>query len=110
MQLQVTKKSADEENFDKMKAAYDACLNEDQIKKAGVAPLMHILDEIKKAYRANARGDLKTHALSDVILMLAKYSVSTLVNVGSGADDTGECKCLGCFETYTDLGRSHLRS
>jgi endothelin-converting enzyme len=85
MQLTSVAKSADEENFDKMKAAYDACLNEDKIKKTGAKPLMHVLEAIKKAYPV-AGSD--SHSVKDAILLLAKYGVTGLVAAGTGADDT----------------------
>jgi endothelin-converting enzyme len=81
-------KSVDEENFDKMKAAYDACLNEDEIKNAGLEPLLKALDEIKQMYPVNTAAAPDTHALKDAILLLAKYGVSALVSSGTGADDT----------------------
>jgi len=88
MQLKTAKKSADEENFDKMKLAYDACLNEDQIKKAGAAPLLHVLEEIKKAYPTTNVAETEIQELSDVITLLSKYGVPSLVSAGTGADDT----------------------
>ncbi|KAF1851270.1 zincin [Cucurbitaria berberidis CBS 394.84] len=85
MQLYTSAKSADEANFDKMKAAYDACLNEDKIKSIGAEPLLHVLDEIKKTYPVATSN---VHATKDAILLLAKYGVTALVTVGTGADDT----------------------
>jgi endothelin-converting enzyme len=88
MQLMAVKKTADEENFDKMKAAYDACLNEDHIKSVGVRPLMDVLEEVRKAYPITTLPTSDSHALRDAILLLAKYGISTLVSTGTGADDT----------------------
>jgi endothelin-converting enzyme len=85
MKLMSVSKSADEHNFDKMKAAYDACLNEDQIKSIGAEPLVRILEEIKKAFPADAS---ESHSIKDAILLLAKYGVTGLVSAGTGADDT----------------------
>ena len=85
MQLMSVAKSADEVNFDKMKAAYDACLNEDQIKSIGAEPLKHVLEEIRKVYPA-ATSD--SHSIKDAILLLAKYGVTGLVSAGTGADET----------------------
>ena len=85
MQLKPVAKSSDEENFDKMKAAYDACLSEDKIKSIGAAPLMHVLEGIKKAYPADASD---SHSVKDAVLLLAKYGVTGLVTAGTGADDT----------------------
>ncbi|KAF2443913.1 peptidase family M13 [Karstenula rhodostoma CBS 690.94] len=82
MNLMANKKSIDEENFDKMKAAYDACLDEDKIKGVGAGPLLEVLDGIKNTYTADKAASPK-----DVILLLAKYGVSALITAGTGADD-----------------------
>jgi endothelin-converting enzyme len=85
MQLISVAKSADETNFDKMKAAYNACLNEDKIKSIGVEPMMHVLDAIKKAHPVSVSD---SHSVKDAILLLARYGVTGLVTAGTGADDT----------------------
>jgi endothelin-converting enzyme len=76
MQLKTTEKSADEQNFDKMKSVYDACLDEDKIKSLGVEPLLKVLSEIKQAY---PEGDAAS--------LLARYGVTGLIATGTGADD-----------------------
>ena len=78
MQLQAADKSADEQNFDKMKAAYDACLDEDKLKSIGSKPLLKVLDDVKSAHSKSTK---------DAILLLAKYEVSALIASGTGADD-----------------------
>lgn len=79
----------DEENFDKLKAAYDACIDEETIKNLGVKPLLDVLNEISKIYPTSgstqADDDL---ALSETILYLAKAGVTALVSAGTGPDDT----------------------
>ncbi|KAK7193250.1 hypothetical protein DPSP01_008151 [Paraphaeosphaeria sporulosa] len=82
MNLLAVKKSADEENFDKMKAAYDACIDEDKIKDVSAGPLLDVLDRIKNTYAVD-----KSASLKDIILLLAKYGVSALITAGTGADD-----------------------
>lgn len=82
MNLMATNKSADEENFDKMKSAYDACLDEDKIKSLGTGPLLQVLDGIKTTYPVDGSANLK-----DAILHLASYGVSALLTAGTGADD-----------------------
>lgn len=85
MRLQTISKSADEENFDKMKLAYDACLDEDKIKNIGVEPLLSVLDEIKKTFPIDSKETL--HSLKDTLLLLARHGVTGLVATGVGADD-----------------------
>lgn len=45
-QLLTTVSSVDQQNFDKLKAAYDACMDEDTIKKEGDKPLLEILHQV----------------------------------------------------------------
>ena len=86
MQLMAVEKSADEENFDKMKAVYDACLDEEKIKDLDTQPLLQVLDEIKQEYPVGtlAKSD---EGAKDAILLLSKYGISALVASGTGADD-----------------------
>jgi endothelin-converting enzyme len=84
MHLDVSSRSADKANFEKMKAVYDACLDEAAIRKQGVAPLTKVLKEIKDTFSASTSGK---PVVKDTILLLAKYGVSALVTAGTGADD-----------------------
>ncbi|EXJ93893.1 hypothetical protein A1O1_02286 [Capronia coronata CBS 617.96] len=87
-QLDTDSGSVDHDNFDKLKAAYDACLDEDTIKKIGITPLMEILNETSSRFSiARQSNSAKNEALSDTILYLAKLGVSSLVSSGTGADD-----------------------
>lgn len=74
----------DEENFDKLRAGYDACLDEDTIRKLGTEPISRALNETTHKFYMDA--DHET-ALSDTILHLAKLGVTALVSAGTGADD-----------------------
>ncbi|KAF2103346.1 peptidase family M13 [Rhizodiscina lignyota] len=83
MRLQTRSRSADEQNFDLMKSAYDACLDETTIKKRGVAPLLDVLRQVEEAFPEEpVEGDLR-----ETILLLAKYGISALIAPGTGADD-----------------------
>lgn len=86
-QLHASKTSDDEDNFEKMKAAYNACLDEDKIKSIGAQPLVQVLDEIKAAYPVESLVKSDSAPTKDAILLLAKYGVSALVAAGTGADD-----------------------
>jgi endothelin-converting enzyme len=83
MNLGSSSKSADEANFDKMKAAYDACLDESSIAKLGLNPLLEILDKIRALYSKQSDDS----GLSKTIISLAKLGVSGLVTAYTGADD-----------------------
>ncbi|KAF2128691.1 peptidase family M13 [Dothidotthia symphoricarpi CBS 119687] len=86
-QLGASKASDDEQNFNKMKAAYNACLDEDKIKSIGAKPLLVVLEEIKAAYPVESLGKADSGSTKEAVLLLAKYGVSALVATGTGADD-----------------------
>ncbi|KAI9648724.1 hypothetical protein NHQ30_003364 [Ciborinia camelliae] len=71
----------DEENFDKLKAGYDACMNETEIKNVGITPLQEITHQVTDMFS----GDLGS--LTDTIKFLAKLGASAFVSFGAGADD-----------------------
>lgn len=86
-----TSESADKQNFDKLKAAYDACLDEDTIKKYGVTPLLEILNETSSRLSAqscpNSKAISEQNALADTVLYLANLGVSAFAAPFTGADD-----------------------
>jgi len=86
MQLAASSHSVDEDNFEKLTSAYNACLDEDTIKDLGILPLSHIVEKIKETFPLTASRS--ENAISDTILLLAKYGISALVSPGAGADDT----------------------
>jgi endothelin-converting enzyme len=73
----------DADNFKKLKAGYDACLNESAIRKRGTKPLADLLAELQKIYPA--KSDLvagtKDH-LTPALLFLMKSGVDALVSSG----------------------------
>jgi endothelin-converting enzyme len=87
--------SADQDNFNKLKAAYDACMDEDTIKKRGLEPLMGILHHVAEIFpltesALNERAlseDAEGEGLANTIGYLAKLGVSALISCGAGADD-----------------------
>jgi len=78
-----------------MKAAYDACLNEDLIKEAGTGPLRGILHQILALFPTETQGDLSARRLASgdktairkTVGFLAELGISALVSTGTGADD-----------------------
>jgi endothelin-converting enzyme len=82
--------SVDQENFDKLKAAYNACLDEDTIKARGVEPLIKMLNRttgpFSEHYLDSSSSKGQT-VLTDTIVELANLGVSALVAAGTGADD-----------------------
>lgn len=78
--LAATLSSADQQNFEKLKDAYDACMDEDTIKKEGIKPLTEILKEIMDMFN-------KKEDLADTIIYVANLGVSAFISTGAGADD-----------------------
>ncbi|KAI9166288.1 endothelin-converting enzyme [Paramyrothecium foliicola] len=74
----------DRENFDKLKSAYDACLDETAIKESGLAPLKQILDELRQSW---AEGSAGADSVRDATLFLARHGINPFVAPGTGADD-----------------------
>jgi endothelin-converting enzyme len=74
--------SVDQQNFEKLKGAYDACMDEETVKQAGIKPLGTILRQVAEMSKS---GD--TSALSDTVLFLHKLGVTALVSLGASADD-----------------------
>ncbi|RMZ89957.1 hypothetical protein DV736_g2818, partial [Chaetothyriales sp. CBS 134916] len=77
-------KSADEANFDKLKNAYEACLNQDSIQALGIKPLLSVLEELEKLYPPT--GD-KLESLPDVLRYFNQIGRAALVSLYAGADD-----------------------
>lgn len=90
-QLNVPSRSDDEKNFEKMKAVYDACLNETVIKMLGVSPLVDILSQVEEAFPSKQAADTvnpsDVNAIKETVLLLAKYGLSALIAPGTGSDD-----------------------
>jgi endothelin-converting enzyme len=89
LNLEALSKSVDEENFDKMKAAYDACLNVDTISKVGLSPLTSLLSTVKKLYPIQRSPNTMSEdsKLSKIISWLAENGISALAGAYTGADD-----------------------
>ena len=90
-QSDAASESADKENFDKLKAGYDACLDEDTIKRLGVTPLLEILNETSSRFSAQSCPNSKTvseqNALADTVRYLATLGISAFAAPFTGADD-----------------------
>lgn len=75
--------SADVNNFEKIKAAYDACLNESVIKQRGSKPLDDLLASLKNVYpsKSGLIAGTQDH-LTSALLFLMKSGVQALVSPG----------------------------
>ncbi|KAK8166406.1 endothelin-converting enzyme [Phyllosticta citrichinensis] len=73
----------DRENFNKMKTAYDACLDEDLLKEVGVKPVKDILDAVPKPDSGKYET---TGGLTDILITLHRLGVYPLVSTDTGSD------------------------
>jgi endothelin-converting enzyme len=71
-------------NFDKLKAAYSACMDEEAIKKVGFTPLLAMLEELEGLYPAVAPKSPSVNSnkeeLTNALLWLHQNSASSLVS------------------------------
>ncbi|KAL4908028.1 hypothetical protein BDW74DRAFT_148455 [Aspergillus multicolor] len=78
---------ADSKIFDKLKAGYNACFNEDTIKKRGNEPLNKLLDSFEKTYSLDSNSEGSEAGLTDAVLFLYKSGVPALVLPSVSPDD-----------------------
>ena len=87
--------STDQDNFKKLQKAYDACMDEDTIKKEGIKPLQEILHQVADMFPVKESASRKRSLLeqkdekdfANTVLYLQKIGVSSLISCGAGADD-----------------------
>lgn len=84
-QLVETLSSADQDNFNKLKAAYQACIDEDTIKDKGVKPLNDILHEVADIFPIQ-ETKLDRDELANTITYLAKIGVTSLLQLEPSSD------------------------
>jgi endothelin-converting enzyme len=75
--------SSDEQNFRKLKTAYDACLDESTVRNRGSKPLDEMLAELQSIYptKSGLVSGTQDH-LTSAILYLMKSGVEALVSSG----------------------------
>ena len=97
--------TADKAIFDKLKGAYDACMDEGNIKKIGSDPLLDVLRKIQELFPASRphrmlgpfprletqqqKGLLYKgeNQLSTTVSFLTKIGINSIISFGVGADD-----------------------
>ena len=81
---------ADRENFAKLKADYDACMDEETILSKGLAPLQTVIEGIKSLYLASELQKMEElplsadHGLAPVYTYLIGVGVDALLSIGVG--------------------------
>lgn len=91
----VTTSNADEDNFNQIQGAYNACMAETEIQKLGITPIQTLLGDLSKLLAVNdsAYGNSvpiqsqDSDGISEAILFLEKLDIPSLLNFGVGADD-----------------------
>ncbi|PGH37117.1 endothelin-converting enzyme [[Emmonsia] crescens] len=86
-----------DENFIKLKTAYDACMNKRTIEKIGASPLQKLVDNIKLE-------DGNENSLTDAILALIDIGVNYPVDFGVDADETNPDMVLVYLSFSTPIG------
>jgi endothelin-converting enzyme len=70
---------ADSSIFDKLKAGYKSCLDEETVKKRGTQPLVKLLEEFEKVYSISSKSETPEAGLTDAVLYLTKTGVRALL-------------------------------
>lgn len=71
--------TAHRENFEKMQATFNVCMDQDTIKKAGVKPLQTLLSELPSSQQYGS-----DNSITNTLIWLQKYGVDALVSSGTG--------------------------
>jgi endothelin-converting enzyme len=80
--LTAEQKTIDKANFNKLKSAYKSCMDEDGMKKAGVAPLKKLLEEFEKQFPGEGSKKVNNKdELTSILIWLAERKFSELVSV-----------------------------
>lgn len=75
---------ADSDIFDKLKSGYNACLDEDRVKKRGNEPLEKLLQDFEKIYSLKSEPEGSEASLTETVLHLIKLGVRALVEPSVG--------------------------
>lgn len=87
--------SIDEENFNKLQSAYDACMDESKIKKEGVEPLKMVIRQIMNLFPVTTSNIFEgiplttadEERLTESIIFFEKLGIASLISLSAGADD-----------------------
>jgi endothelin-converting enzyme len=77
-------KSIDQENFKKMKNVYHACMDENTIEKAGLAPLNKVLRSIQELFHDKEYRQSESIRNAQIISSLSRLGVEALVSLDVG--------------------------
>ncbi len=80
--LEVSPSVTDRENFNKLKAAYNACMDVDTITKRGISPIVQVIDEL-----ATMMNSSKATDYSDVLIFFEERAANSFFGYYAGDDD-----------------------
>ncbi|KAL3456360.1 hypothetical protein BJX64DRAFT_46112 [Aspergillus heterothallicus] len=78
---------ADSNIFNKLKAGYKACLDEETVQKRGTGPLVKLLDEFEKVYGIDSVAKGSEEGLTEAVLYLTRSGVRALLSAYASPDD-----------------------
>lgn len=78
--------NVDQDNFNELQRAYNACMAETDIQKLGIEPIQSLLGDLTKVLTADDSTE-DSSQISETILYLEKTGIPNLLNLGIGADD-----------------------
>ncbi|KAH8907243.1 zincin [Coniochaeta sp. PMI_546] len=95
MRLTITTGNIDQDNFNELQRAYNACMAIDAIKQVGITPLQDLLGKLSRiltiddaAFGTGAQVQGKdAKDISDAILFLEQLNIPHFVSLGVGSDD-----------------------
>jgi len=107
MRLTVRTSNADQDNFNELQRAYNACMAIDTIKQVGIAPLQDLLGQLSKilavddsAFGTGVQLQGKdSKDVSDAILFLEQLGIPHFVSLGVGSDDKNPVRNHGALKT-----------
>ncbi|CAG8955460.1 hypothetical protein HYFRA_00010326 [Hymenoscyphus fraxineus] len=103
--------SSDSQNYEKLKHAYSACMDEGTLRSVGAEPLRQVLGQVKKLFTVEegaipsnfqpgrARVALESKQLSKVLTFLAEIEVSAFVSLSVQVNERDS----GSMTIYIDL-------
>lgn len=95
MKLTVVTGSVDQDNFNELQRAYNACMALDAIKQVGVAPLQDVLGQLTEIIAVDDAAigsgvELQpqdSKAISEAVLFLEELNIPHFLSLGVGSDD-----------------------
>jgi endothelin-converting enzyme len=93
--LEGARHSTDENNFNKLKTAYDACLDLDSILMVGADPLVKVLSKIKDTFPVGRTGELYNRSadnkdnftFKETLVLLQSMEIVSLIHPRADPDD-----------------------